>query len=74
MADALDIEAKRRGISRETLVAYYMKLHSMTGQNGTGTPTANQQRIQTPQPKAPVDNRNAFQRIMDALGGNPNGN
>lgn len=75
MADALDIEAKKRGVSREAFVAYLMKQRQMTGQNGTqGAPQPSQPQRPAPPPQPRPDNRSALQRLLDALGGNPSGN
>jgi hypothetical protein len=75
MADLIDQEAKRRGVSRETLIAYYNKQRQMTGQNGTGAVSDNErQRVYTTLPQKPqTDQRGALQRLLDALGGNPSG-
>jgi hypothetical protein len=73
MADLIDQEAKRRGVSREALIAFYHNQQRMTGQNGTDNAQP-AQRTPAAQPQPRQDNRGPLQRLLDALGGNPNGN
>lgn len=68
MADLIDQEAKRRGVSRAALVAYYIKQQQMTG--ATGEDTARPQAAPRPKP-VQQDPRGPLQRIMDALSGHP---
>lgn len=73
MADAIDTEAKRRGTTRDALIAYYIKQHQMTGQNGTQAPVQAQPR---PAPQAaphPQYKGGILNYLLNSLGGNPNG-
>jgi hypothetical protein len=70
MADLIDQEAKRRGVSRQALIAYYHNQLQMTGQNGSATPNTPQAQ---PAPQPVTDQRGPLQRLLDALSGNPSG-
>jgi hypothetical protein len=71
MADLLDQEAKRRGVSRAALMAMYQKQMTMRGINGVAAQQDFAGATPRPAPARPkVDNRGPLQRIMDALGGN----
>lgn len=68
MADSIDQEAKRRGTTREALIAYYMNRMKPAAPVATG-----QGARPVAQPKPRVDNRSVLQRLLDGLSGSASG-